>query len=63
MKIWDWLNGKKTLIGTALLLVAAVIRMSAPDNEWAVLCEQAGILLGGSIAAVGIGHKVVKGRQ
>jgi len=28
-----------------------------------VICEQAGILLGGSIAAVGIGHKVVKAQK
>ena len=54
-KIWDFLNGNKTVIGGALLVIAEIL----PNKQtalYAILQIVGGILTGG-----GILHKYAKG--
>lgn len=55
--MWNWLNGKKTKIGAALMLVAQAGQTFAPQYAavWE-LVNQAGIL----IAGAGLAHSGVK---
>jgi hypothetical protein len=51
-KTWDWLDQKKTVIGTVALLAADVV----PDPTISTILKGLGIIFGG----VGIAHKVKK---
>ena len=55
--MWNWLNGKKTKIGAALLLIAQAGQAFAPQYAavWE-LVNQAGVL----IAGAGLVHTGVK---
>lgn len=62
MKIWEFLNGKKTTIG-ALLMVAAQALTLLGYGEWANIIKQVSEIihnLGIGIASVGLGHKAIK---
>jgi hypothetical protein len=50
-KIWEWLNGKKTVIGT--LLIAASFVIPEPYDKVAYT-------LGGLIGGTGLAHKAQK---
>lgn len=66
MKYWKYLNNKKTVIGSALLLAAVVItKMSGiwvddPPPEWIPKLVETLEWFGGLITGVGLGHKGVK---
>jgi hypothetical protein len=51
---WKWLDGKKTAIGTAMLIASEFVK---PYTVAYQILTIGGVLLGGS----GIGHKLVKG--
>lgn len=51
-KTWNWLDQKKTAIGTVALIVADVV----PEPTVSAVLKGLGILLGG----VGVAHKVAK---
>jgi hypothetical protein len=53
-KIWEWLNGNKTVIGT-LILVATPLLLGEHTFGYELL-----MWLGGLLAGVGVAHKVVK---
>lgn len=55
MKVWNYLNGKKTVIGTALgVLYAGLLAMGLIERnetvEWVIV----------TVFGVGVSHKVVK---
>jgi len=54
-KIWEWLDGNKTVIGT-LILVATPLLL--PDHT---LGFQFLMWLGGIMAGIGVTHKLKKG--
>jgi len=54
-KIWEWLNGNKTLIGTMLLVVTPML-IGDHTFGYELLMWLGGILTGGGLA-----HKVIKG--
>ena len=54
-KIWDWLDGNKTLIGT-VLLVATPMLLGEHTFGYDIL-----MWLGGFLTAGGVVHKVLKG--
>lgn len=56
-KIWDWLNGKKTIISViygAVITYLGVSNILGP-NELVLLST-----IGGALFGVGIGHKIGK---
>jgi len=53
-KIWEWLNGNKTIIGTLILTVTPML---LGDHTFAF---QFLMWLGGLLAGVGVVHKAVK---
>lgn len=54
-KIWDWLNGNKTLIGTLILAVAEAGIIPMNDSWHSFL-----VWAGTTLAGVGLAHKVFK---
>ncbi len=58
MSTWEWLNGKKTTIGAACLLLAGILtRLDITGLAGAIdALEYVGMVFSG----VGIGHKVTK---
>ena len=54
-KIWEWLNGNKTVIGT--LILAVLSTGIVPDHT---LGYEVMLWLGGLLAGVGVVHKAVK---
>jgi hypothetical protein len=58
MKFWNWLNGKKTVIGGVLLFVATVMTQAAvPVAPWIIMVIQ---YSGEAILGTGLVHKAVK---
>lgn len=56
MKVWNWLNGKKTVIGSVLALVVKLAPVAGiPVEVVEVLDYLSVLLLGGGLA-----HKFVK---
>lgn len=62
MKLWTWFSGKKTVIGTAFLMVAAFFVQTdvGGDAAWADKLIQAFDYIGLAMGGVGLGHKAVK---
>ena len=54
-KLWDWLDGNKTLIGTLILTVTPML---VPDHT---IGFQFLMWLGGILAGGGVVHKLAKG--
>lgn len=69
MKIWNYLNNKKTTIGSALLLSAVVLQKMAEiwtgelTPEWIPKVIETLEWFGTLFAGVGLGHKGVKAVQ
>lgn len=66
--MWEWFNGKKTVIGTLLLLFGAVVEqvlvgMWGVSGSWVgpfiQTCDWFGMLFGGT----GLAHKGLKSRM
>lgn len=57
--IWNWLNGKKRVLGILVVFVAgglnALELLDAETFKWLV-----GV--GGTLSAVGVGHAIIKAR-
>lgn len=66
LKIWQFLDGKKTAIGAALLLAATIaqglasIWASDSPPEWLPKAIETLQYLGGIIAGTGFAHKTTK---
>lgn len=58
-KAWQWLDGKKTNIGSAIMLIAQGIQVFAPDMLPAAQLEYIA-MFGAIIAGVGLANKGVK---
>jgi hypothetical protein len=56
-KIWDWLNGNKTLLGTLILVIVE----QEGDLFGNALIEEVALWLGGLLAGTGVVHKFIKG--
>jgi len=57
MKAWDWLNGKKSIIGGILSLTVGFLQAkNVIDGETATYM----LAITGLILGIGIGHKIVK---
>lgn len=67
-KFWNWLSGKKTLIGAVLLLGSAfatqvVIGIWEYSPDWMPRMVETLDWVGGTIVAGGLTHKLVKPKQ
>lgn len=60
MKVWKWLSGKKTVIGTILLMLSTIIKMTETDIHWLLITSSALDMLGLILGGVGLGHKYYK---
>jgi hypothetical protein len=61
MKLWEWLNGKKTFIGTVLVGVPVVWNAVQPILEASGASPEKVAAIGGILlAGIGIAHKVLK---
>jgi len=59
--VWEWLNGRKVIIGSILLIFAQIMRVIYPDlSGWPEIVEQVASLLGATVAVGGLAHKAVK---
>ena len=60
-KVWNWLNGKKTLLGAILLGVPVVWEALTPILTASGVTEAKVVAVAGVIATVvGLGHKLLK---
>ena len=60
-KVWDWLNGKKTLLGAILLGAPVVWEAITPILTAGGVTEAKVVAVAGVIATVvGLGHKLLK---
>jgi hypothetical protein len=58
MKVWNWLDGKKTIIGGILLFVATIMTQAAvPVPPWVISAIQ---YAGEAFIGTGLTHKAVK---
>jgi len=55
-KIWEWLNGNKTVIGALILAILGTGIISDHTLGYQIL-----LWLGGLLAGGGLAHKVAKG--
>lgn len=61
MKLWNWLNGKKTLIGVILLSIPVIWEGVAQILAAGGMGPEQVAAIGGVIlAVVGIAHKILK---
>lgn len=61
MKLWNWLNGKKTLIGVVLLSIPVIWEGVAQIlSAGGMGAEQVAAIGGAILAVVGIAHKILK---
>lgn len=62
-KIWDYLNGKKTIIATVYwTLLIPILTILYPDGYPKILMI-ATTIFGGSLSCLGLGHKAIKARN
>lgn len=60
-KVWDYFNGKKTVIGTTGLSIATIVDRYAPDGHWTDIAAQVSMVIFGLLAGTGVVHKGTKG--
>ena len=65
MKIWNWLDGKKTTIGAALLLLATflsevIVGKWHVEVSWMQPAIETLNWVGMAVTGLGIGHKIQK---
>lgn len=66
--MWEWFNGKKTVIGAVILWIATLIeavfiQKYHVDAQWVLITVDLLKYVGGTLVPVGIGHKVIKKAQ
>lgn len=66
--MWTWFNGKKTIIGTIILLISAIIEQVAVgiwgiQSDWLPKAVQTCDWIGMALGGVGLFHKGVKAVQ
>lgn len=61
-KIWNWLDGKKTIIGLVMLWLSDRIWLKEfiPDGPIEGMCLDTLIYIGGALAGLGFAHKIIK---
>lgn len=59
-KIWDWLNGKKTVVGAVITIVAFAPEIIAQLPNFGVSPEDTARVLGIAVTVVGLLHKAYK---
>lgn len=60
-KLWEKINGDKTIVGNAIIALAFVLSQSGIEAKWVDIVVQIGVAIGGSTTVVGLLHKMVKG--
>ncbi len=62
--MWEWLSGKKTVIGSVLLWIAAVaipfVAEQGFDPSWMGFVASAFTWIAGILIPIGVGHKIKK---
>ena len=59
-KFWEWANGKKTLVGGIVTLIAFAPQIAATLTSFGVDPDLTLKIVGGATVAVGVAHKVYK---
>lgn len=63
-RVWEWINGKKSTIGGALLMIGHTVIpylvSEGLDPEWLGVVMRGCIWLGNILLPVGLAHKYVK---
>ena len=67
LKFWNWMSGKKTAIGAALLLISTIISQVAALNHftwaWIPIVTNNLDYIGGLLTGGGLLHKAAKVHQ